>query len=57
MKVYVIYHNIYEEIICVHSEPNKKCKKCIEEIMDFEREYVSEFPFLIVSKFVEDKKK
>jgi hypothetical protein len=25
--------------------------------MDFEREYVSEFPFLIVSKFVEDKKK
>ena len=27
-KVYVTWDPLFEEVVCVHSEPNKWCKKC-----------------------------
>jgi len=44
--VYVIYDPLFERIICVHAEPNKKCSNC--ESIEAEPSYpLEEFKELI----------
>lgn len=54
MKVYVLFNYIYEDILCVHSKPNKLCENCLKEISSTEKKYIQERTFEVVTKFIDE---
>ncbi len=54
-KVYVTYNPLNERVVCVHSEEDKYCEKCVKEREGLEGSgyFLEEFEMEVETKFIE----